>query len=497
MKDPADASPAPAREYAFAVAAAGLCTAACWMLSPHLSPTNLVMVYLLGATFTAARGHRFPAVLFSVLGVLCFDFFFVPPRFSFSVADSEYLVTFVVMLAVSLTISGLALRLSAQAEAARLEEAGIASRHALSQRLAATRGVDATLQTGTRHLADVFNSEVAALVPDPHGRLEPRAWSGAGRELDEKENGIAHWVFTSGRPAGRGAQALPLGRALYVPLSGSAGSVGVLRIEPREAERLLNPKSRILLDSFSHQIALALEADHLQEDARRAELRAETERLRSSLLSAVSHDLKTPLAAIIGSASELLREKILTPSSGSLVENIRDEAERLARLVNNLIETTRLESGVSLRKEPHSLEEVLGSALESLSRQLGDRPVRTDLPEELPLVPLDAVLLQQVFINLIENSIRHAPGAGPIEVSARAEANDVFVEVSDRGPGLPAEDFERVFEKFHRDPAGGGAGLGLAICRAVVEAHRGNISARNRDGGGAVFRFTLPLREKS
>jgi two-component system sensor histidine kinase KdpD len=485
-----------AAEYAIAVAAAALCTGACWLLSPHLVPTNLVMVYLLGAMFVAARGHRLPAVLFSVLGVLCFDFFFIPPRFSFAVADSEYLVTFVVMLAVSLTISGLVLRLRAQAEAARRDESGIASRHALSQRLAATRGMEATLQTGTRHLADVFDSEVAALVPDSHGRLEPRAWSGAGRALDEKENGIAHWVFSSGRPAGLGAQALPLGRALYAPLRGSVGSVGVLRIEPREADQLLNPKSRILLDSFCHQIALALEADHLQEDARRAELRAEAERLRSSLLSAVSHDLKTPLAAIIGSASEILREGKLERTAGSLVENIRDEAERLARLVNNLIETTRLESGVSLRKEPYPLEEVLGSALEGLTRQIGDRAVRTDLPEELPLVPLDAVLLQQVFINLIENAIRHAPGAGPIEVSARAEGAHVVVEVSDRGPGLLEADFERVFEKFHRGGAGGGAGLGLAICRAVVEAHRGSISARNREGGGAVFRFTLPLREE-
>jgi two-component system sensor histidine kinase KdpD len=488
--------PSRLNEYAVAFAAAALCTGASWLLAPRLELTNLVMVYLVGAVVVAARGHRGPAALFSVLGVLCFDFFFVPPRYSFGVSDSEYLVTFAAMLAVSLVISGLTLRLREQAESARRGERGIASRHALSQRLAATRGMEATLGTGTRHLAEIFDSEVAALVPDPHGRLEPRAWSGTGRELDEKENGIAHWVFSSGRPAGLGARALPLGPALYAPLKGSAGSVGVLRIEPRDAELLLSPKSRILLDSFCHQIALALEADHLQEDARRAELRAETERLRSSLLSAVSHDLKTPLAAIIGSASELLREKSFQPGPASLVENIRDEAERLARLVDNLIETTRLASGVSLRKEPHSLEEVLGSALESLSRQLGDRPVRAELPEQLPLVPLDAVLLQQVFINLIENAIRHAPGSGPIEVSARAEADQVVVEIADRGPGLPLEDMERVFDQFHRG-AGGGAGLGLAICRAVVEAHGGAIAAANRDGGGALFRFTLPLRGKS
>jgi len=341
----------------------------------------------------------------------------------------------------------------------------------------------------------VFDSEVAALTPGAGARLEPRAWSGETRPLDEKELGVAQWVYASGRPAGIGTQALPSSsRARYEPLQGSGGSVGVLRIEPRDPERLLSPKSRILLDSFCHQIALALEADRLQEDARASQLRAETERLRSSLLSAVSHDLKTPLAAIIGSSSELLRGKTLAAASASQVENIRDEAEKLARLVGNLIETTRLESGVSLSKEPHPLEEVLGSALERLSRQLGDRPVRADLPEDLPLVPLDAVLLEQVFVNLIENAVRHAPGAGPIDISARREGDRVVVEFADRGPGLPAGDLDRVFEKFYRG-APGGAGLGLAICRAVVEAHRGLISAANREGGGALFRFWLPLKE--
>ena len=481
-------------EYAVAFAAAAVCTGACSLLAPHFELTNLIMVYLLGAMAVAARGHRAPAALFSVLGVLCFDFFFVPPRFSFGVSDSQYVLTFLVMLSVSLLISGLTLRLHAQAESARRDERGIASRHALSQRLAATRGVEATLQTGTRHLSEVFDSEVLALAPGADGRLEVRAWSGEPRELSEKDLSVAHWVHASGRPAGIGTQALPVSNALYAPLLGSSGPIGVMRIEPRTAERLLESKNRILMDSFCHQIALALEADHLQEDARRSEVRAETERLRSSLLSAVSHDLKTPLAAIIGSASELLREGRIPKNSGSLVENIRDEAERLSRLVNNLIETTRLESGVSLRKEPCPLEEVLGSALERLSRQLGNRSVRADLPEDLPLIPVDAVLLEQVFVNLIENAILHASGAAPIEISARAEKDRVVVEIADRGPGLPAGDLERVFEKFYRG-APGGAGLGLAICRAVVEAHRGSISAANREGGGAVFRFTLPLRE--
>ncbi|HEX4046914.1 MAG TPA: DUF4118 domain-containing protein, partial [Elusimicrobiota bacterium] len=469
-------------------------TLACRALEPSLAATNLAMIYLLGAAAFAARGGRGPSVLYSVLAVLCFDFFFVPPRLSFAVSDSQYLVTFGVMLAVALLISTLALRLRGEAESARRAEQRAETLRDLSQRLAGTRGVEPTLEAGTRHLSEVFDAEVAALVPGEDGRLSARAWSGREPLLPAKELAVATWVFGAGRPAGLGTATLPVSTALCAPLLGSSGPVGVLRIEPRRPESLLDPERLILFDAFANQIALALEAERNQDDARRAQLHAETERLRSSLLSAVSHDLKTPLAAIMGSASEVLREGGLEKTAGSLVENIRDEAERLSRLVNNLIETTRLEAGVSLRKEPHALEEVLGSALERLSRRLGSRPVRSDLPEDLPLVPVDAILLEQVFVNLIENALLHAPGPAPIEIFARRTGDGVAVEVADRGPGLPPGDLERVFEKFYRGKPGG-AGLGLAICRAVVEAHRGSISAANREGGGAVFRFVLPLKE--
>lgn len=329
----------PIREYGLALGVIALCTALCFAVFPFLALTDLVMVYLLGTLVVALRGWRGPAVFASILGVLCFDFFFVPPRFSFDVAHPQYVVTFLVMFAVALIISHLAIRVRAQ--------------------------------------------------------------------------GIA----------------------------------------------------------------------------------AETERLRSSLLSAVSHELRTPLAAIIGSASSLLQ----APSGGGsnwreLLENIRAEAERLARLVHNLIETTRLESGaVQLKKEPYPIEDVVGTALERLDKLLAGREVKTDLPEDLPLVPLDPVLMELVFVNLIENAVRHTPAGTAIELAARQREAFLDIAVSDRGPGLPAEDLERVFEKFYRaTQAAGGAGLGLAICKAVVEAHGGVIRAVNRSGGGAEFRLTLP-----
>ncbi|MCX5789680.1 MAG: ATP-binding protein [Elusimicrobia bacterium] len=369
--------------------------------------------------------------------------------------------------------------------------------HALSRKLASTRGVAAILDAAVRHVAEVFASDVLALMPGKDGRLETRAASAQRRDLDEKERSVAQWVFDLGQPAGHGTQTLPVVDALYAPLLGGEGSVGVLRLQPLVRERRLVPDEMLLLESFAHQIALALEVDRLQESARQAEVSAETERLRSSLLSSVSHDLRTPLAAIIGSATSLLQSgrEAAAAETRELLENILAEAERLARLVHNLIETTRLETGgVRLKKEPQSIEEVAGAALERMEKTLGDRPVKSDIPEDLPMVPLDAVLMEQVFFNLIENATRHTPAGTPIEIAARVDGDFMEVEVADRGPGLAQEDIDRVFEKFYRAKSSGpGAGLGLAICKAVVQAHGGRIWAENRQGGGASFRFQVPL----
>jgi len=489
----------PTREYGLAAAAVALATLLGFAMSPYLALTNLVMVYLLAALLVAARGRRGPALFASALGVLCFDFFFVPPRYSFAVSDTRYVLTFLVMFIVAVIISQLTTRLRTQAEAARLGEMRTAAMHALSRELATARGQDAVLQATVRHLAQVFGGDILALVPSPEGGLRSGASSAGLRELCEKERSVAQWVFATGRPAGLGTQALPMSEALFAPLIAAQGPVGVLRLQPRLKPGPLDPEQALLLDAFAHQIGLALEADRQAERAKAAFLDAEKERLRSSLLSSVSHDLRTPLAAIIGSASSLLQGGG-APVGGKareLLENIQQEAERLARLVHNLIQATRLESGaVQLRKEPCSLEELVGSALERTEKLLAGRSIATRLPEDLPLVPLDGILVEQVFVNLLENAARHTPAGAGVEVSARAEEKRVLVEVADHGPGLPLDALERVFEKFyHARSAAAGAGLGLAICRAVVEAHGGRIWAENRPGGGAIFRLALPLGE--
>jgi two-component system sensor histidine kinase KdpD len=486
----------PITEYGVALAATAAATGLCFAVYPYLELTNLVMIYLVGTLLVALRGHRGPAALYSVLGVVCFDFFFVPPRFMFAVSDSQYIVTLIVMVAVGLLFSDLTVRLRVQADAARLGELRTAAMHALSLELASTRGVAAILDAAVRHVAEVFDSDALALLPGEGGSLEVRAVFRGSRELGEKERSVAQWVFDQGQSAGLGTQTLPEVDALYTPLVGAQGPVGVLRVRPKARERALGPDQRLLLESFAHQIGLSLEVDRLQDNARSAQIETEKERLRSSLLSSISHDLRTPLAAIIGSASSLL-QSAGGPSSAEareLLENIQSEGEWLARLVHNLIETTRLESGAAkMKKEPGSIEEILGAALGRLDKVLAARKVTVSLPDDLPMVPVDGVLLEQVFINLLENAARHTPRGTPIEIRAAAVKDHLDIEVADHGPGIAPDELDRVFEKFYHSKSSKGAGLGLAICRAIVSVHGGRIWAENRKEGGAAFHFSLPM----
>jgi len=490
----------PWRDYGFAVGIAATTTALAFAIYPFFELTNLVMLYLLGTLAVATRGHRGPAALSSLLSVLCFDFFFVPPRFSFRVSDAQYIVTFAVMFTAAMIISHLTVRLRLKAEAARQGQLRTVMMHELTQQLTTARGADEILSAAACHIEEIFNSLVTAFVPNQAGNLVVKKSPEESGGLSEKARSVAQWVYESGQPAGLGTQALSVADALYVPLQGAGEPVGVLRIQPRLPERILASDQRLLLNSFAHQIGLALEVDRLRENAKKTELEIEAERLRSSLLSSVSHDFRTPLAAIVGSAGALLEKENLRDNHSvrELLENIQTEGERLSRLVQNLLEATRLESGaVRIRKELYPFEEVIGSALDRLGKLLTQRKVDVILPEDLPLVPVDGVLIEQVLINLLENAVRHTPPESRIEVSVRAEAGNVLVSVADEGPGLTEEEIGRVFDKFYHGRSSPGAGLGLAICRAIVLAHEGRIWAENRLGRGAVFCLTLPLGKQS
>jgi len=485
------------RAYLEALSAVALCTGIAWLMFPYFGLSNLIMVYLLGVVAVAARSGRAPTVLASVLSVATFDFFFVPPYFSFAVSDTQYLVTFAVMLVVALVISGMTVRIRAQADSARDRERRTAALYAMSRELANTRGVTSLLAIAIQHIVEAFPAEVAVLRPDATGRLEAQLVPAAALRVDTTEQAVAQWVFEHKELAGLGTSTLPGAAALYVPLLGSRGAVGVLGVKPKEAHAFDSPEQLHLLETFANQTALAIERAVLAEEAQAAQLRVQGERLRNSLLSSVSHDLRTPLAVITGSASTLLESGSALEAAvrQDLLQTIRVEAERLNRLVQNLLEMTRLEAGVEVRKEWHSIEEVVGAALSRLEVVLRDRPVHTDIAKELPLVPMDDVLVEQILINLLENAVKYTPAGSTMEIRAWAEEDRVMVEVADRGPGLAAGDESHIFEKFYRGATrdSRGAGLGLAICRAIVEAHGGRIWAQNRPDGGAAFRFFLPI----
>jgi two-component system sensor histidine kinase KdpD len=492
------ARPTTGREYLGAVAVVAVCTLLGWAMLSVFDRANISMIYLLGVALSALAFGRRPAILASGLAVAAFDFFFVPPRFTFAVSDGQYVVTFGVMLAVGLLVGTLTARLRDQATSARQREARTRALFRLSRELAERRDTHEMLGVAVERIGDVFESRVAVLLPDGSGRLTVAAGDAMLFGNPEHERGVAQWAFDSQQPAGAGTDTLPGSRGLYLPLKASAGPLGVLAVSPADPRRLQSPDRFQLLQTFANQTALALERTQLAAERERARVDIETERARNALLSSVSHDLRTPLAAITGAASGLRDGATFDAATRrELADTIVDEAQRLNRLVGDLLDLTRLESGaLRARKEWHSVEEVVGAALTRLETQIGTHPVDLDLPEDLPLVPLDDVLMEQALFNLIDNAIKYSPGDGAIEITARVAEGWLKLEVADRGPGLPPGEETQIFEKFHRGEPHGerrGVGLGLTICRGIVEAHGGRIAARNRPGGGAVLSLELPL----
>lgn len=476
-------------------------TAVAWLMFPYFAAANLIMMYLIAVIIIANRCGRGPSVLASVLSVATFDFFFVPPYFTFAVSDFQYLLTFAVMLVVALVISNLAVRIREQAEVARYRERRTGVLYAMSRDLATHRGTAMLVQVAVNHLREVFDGQVAIFIADAAKKVRLQRSEQLYFELDPKEAGVAQWVFDHNERAGLGTDTLPGASALYLPLMGSTGPIGVVAVRPKDTALLLDPEQLHLLESLVNQVALAIERTRLSEEAQQAHVRVETERMRNAILSSVSHDLRTPLATITGAASSLLDERSeLNPRDRlELCRSIYREADRLDRLLKNLLDMMRIEAGaVHLNKEWHPLDEIVGAALLRLEERLRSYTVKTAFPPDLPMVQIDGVLLEQVVLNLLENAAKYAPPGSLIELSASAGDREVVVEIADRGQGIPVGEEVRIFDKFYRaKPAReGGVGLGLTICRGIIEAHGGRIWAENRSGGGAVFRFAIPLSEE-
>jgi two-component system sensor histidine kinase KdpD len=434
------------------------------------------------------------------LSVLAFDFFFVPPHLTLAVSDTQYLLTFVALLVVGLVISSLTARTREQAKMAERREAQTAELYALSRDLAVVIDLDAIMQAILTHVSQTFSCEVAVLLPDASREaVKPGALS-PGFELNENELAVAAWAFQHGQLAGRGTDTLPAAGARYLPLKTARGVVGVLGVKPADPNSHLSPDQRRLLDAFASQAALAIERAQLAEQAQQAEVLQAAEKLQTALLNSISHDLRTPLVSITGALSSLQEDDVELDEATrrSLVENAREEAERLNRLVGNLLDMTRIEAGaLKVAREPCDVQDMIGAALEPLDDRLRSRTLTVDVPPDLPLVPMDFVLMAQVLVNLLDNALKYSPPGTPIDVLAHVDGLEARIQVADRGVGIPPEDLGRVFDKFYRVQRPGqvtGTGLGLSICKGIVEAHGGRIWAHNREGGGTVTTVALPLR---
>lgn len=478
--------------YGWALALVVFATLAGRAVYGRLDEANLILIYTLAMLPVALRGDSGAAIAGAVMSVAAFDFFLVPPFYTFAVSDTQYLLTFVVMGLVGGSLSMVTARLAAEISAARQRERRARALYALSGSLLATRSPDDVLAAGARVLGAELGLEVGAWLRDADG--EPHAVTRATMTLSSSEWQVLRWCVRQGAYAGPGTGVLTGLAHMFMPVRTGRDVHGALGILRTNEDHGRDAEIRAMLETGANQIALAIEEARAREAAAAARTQAESEQLRNELLSAVSHDLRTPLTGIVGAASALATDADALPGPvrQELAQGIVEEGERLTRLIANLLQATRLTAGAPrLNRTWCSLEELITPPLERLQSALGERPVTLELPE-LPLLHVDAVLLEQVFINLIENAIKHAPGTAPIHVSAAREGDRLVVTVADRGPGLPSGSEEQIFEKF-RSYRAGDAGLGLAICRGVVRAHGGEIRASNRPRGGAEFRFWLPL----
>jgi two-component system sensor histidine kinase KdpD len=468
-----------------------LMTVLCILLQSRFTMMDIVTVYLVGVVVVASFLDLGASLLAGVLSVVAIDYFFGVPIFNLVDYDYHNLVPYALMPTAGIFVSLLTARIRQQSRAAREREQRMAALYGLSHKLVRSRGGQESIETAIAHIGETTESRVTILLSDSPDRM---VTSDPDFPMEATERAAYEWVIAHGQAAGLWTKTLPDSSALYLPLVASNRTIGVMRIRPLQVPPpKISPEQFYLLEALASQTALAIERARLVEESQKAKVEIETERTRNALLSSISHDLKTPLTTITGAAGSLIEGE-----SGPRLElllTISEEADRLNRVISDLLDMTRLEAGVlKVRKEWQSVEGIIGATLTRLGSRLSNRSVTTHIPVDMPLVPLDSILIIQVLLNLFENAIEHTPAGTPIEFSTTVSDRQALFQIADRGPGITPGEEERVFDKFYRArPGDSGVGLGLTVCRGIVEAHGGRIWVKNREGGGALFQFNLPI----
>ena len=466
------------------------------LIKKKLEPTNLGMLYLLIVVIAAVRWGEGPAIVTSVLGAVCFDFFLIPPYLTLTVAHIQYVFTLIGFLVVGLVVSTLASKMREQAIQARTQEAQTAALYRLSIDLANSESFSASLQAIRKNISHVLNCQSAIFLPSAKA-IESISYDPGFIPTDEEKK-IALWVFNNVLSAGMWTDNFTDNKNHYVPLKTSQGVLGVLGIKFKENKNVITAGEANLLEAFVSQSAVAIQRARLAEESRQIELMRQTEKLQSALLSSISHDLKTPLATITGALTTLIDAPDVDESAGKeLLETARDESDRLNLLVNNLLDMTRMEAGaLRISREPCELRDVLGASLEQLKEKIGHRNVKIVIPKDFPDVPMDFSFMMKVFINLIDNALKYSSPDSLISITADSVNNKAQIEIKDQGIGIHEGDLKKIFNKFYRAEKPRhikGTGLGLSICKAIVEAHGGEIYARNNSDKGATFVIVLPF----
>jgi len=483
------------KDFAIAAATTALLGLIGWLLNPIISYHAVGLIFLLGVTILGLFVGRMAGLAGALLCGLAWNFFFIPPYYTFAIQAPEDYMMFGMFFGAAGVIGHLTSRLRENERQLRIRERRVTALYHFTREISSAKNIHSVLDTAVEHISSVFEADTAVLVKDPAKGLIPH--EGNTFLMDEKEMAVAEWAAIHSRPAGLRTDTLPTAKAFYIPLVASQGTVGAVGMRQRR-KRPDTPEMTALAETFARQLAMGIEREQFNDIARRTMLIQESERLYKSILNSVSHELKTPLAAIEGSASALLDPIIGADaeSSAELAGEIMKASQRLSRLVNNLLDMTRLESGViPLRREPGDIKDLVSASLRYLEKELDGHSIDIKIPDGLPLINMDFLLMEQAIVNILHNIAAHTPSETPVELTVKPDAGALVISVRDMGPGLPAEHPEQVLEKFWRaDPhKPGGTGLGLAIAKGWVEAHGGTLLARNHPKGGAEFIIRLPL----